>query len=427
MNAPRFPLLGGAVKGNGDMREDGMQERHGSAADDGLFGSFPMSVLFARPANASRLRLGDINGRGLPLIGSGTGNRGVRGRTDKPAEPCPAGTITLDFLGNAYYRAFPYKMTRNHVMSPRGPVIADEMTGIYLECVLSWFSKVFSYDYELTWDRIKDRRIPLPVSVPAGEDREWDGNDIDFDRIHAMIAPKMRACGDRIQRMREWILRTAGTNDDVGGADGAAPFRRSPHADDAGGGGNDDRHQGFADFIIGGMFERIQAGPKGAFDRGGGTSPGRTREFDTPLVGARKGNDGIMLYGCAKDWNAQGMCLDVVQNGASSTGLVYAQPLPVGVLGDAYLIRPTGDTPSEAVLLYLAACVQKIARQCFSYGRKATWPRLRSCTIRLPVTADGGIDHDRMERRIRAVVDRIVRERVDDGRRWMRIMRSSSL
>lgn len=211
-----------------------MQERHGSAADDGgLFGSFPISVLFARPANASRLRLGDINGRGLPLIGSGTGNRGVRGRTDKPAEPCPAGTITLDFLGNAYYRAFPYKMTRNHVMSLQGMVIADEMTGIYLECMLSWFSKVFSYDYELTWDRIKDCRIPLPVSVPAGEDGEWDGNDIDFDRIHAMIAPKMRACGDRIARIHEWILRTAGAND--GGADGAAPFRRSPHADDADG------------------------------------------------------------------------------------------------------------------------------------------------------------------------------------------------
>ena len=184
---------------------------------------------------------------------------------------------------------------------------------------------------------------------------------------------------------------------------------------------------GFADFIIGDMFERIQAGPKGAFDREGGTSPGRTGEFDTPLVSARKGNNGIMLYGRAKDWNAQDMCLDVVQNGASSTGLVYAQPMPVGVLGDAYLIRPTGGTPSEAVLLHLAACVQKIARQCFSYGRKATWPRLRSCTIRLPVTADGGIDHDRMERRIRAVVDRIVRERVDDSRRWMRIMRSSSL
>lgn len=403
-----------------------MQERHGSAADDGgLFGSFPISVLFARPANASRLRLGDINGRGLPLIGSGTGNRGVRGRTDKPAEPCPAGTITLDFLGNAYYRAFPYKMTRNHVMSLQGTVIADEMTGIYLECMLSWFSKVFSYDYELTWDRIKDCRIPLPVSTPAGEDGEWDGNDIDFDRIHAMIAPKMRACGDRIARIHEWILRTAGAND--GGADGAAPFRPGPHADDADDSGNDGCPQGFADFIIGDMFERIQAEPKGAFDREGDTSPGRTREFDTPLVSAKKGNNGIMLYGRAKDWNAQGMCLDVVQNGASSTGLVYAQPMPVGVLGDAYLIRPTGGTPSEAVLLYLAACVQKIARQCFSYGRKATWPRLRSCTIRLPVTADGGIDHDRMERRIRAVVDRIVRERVEDSRRWMRIMQSSDI
>lgn len=40
-------------------------------------------------------------------------------------------------------------------------------------------------------------------------------------------------------------------------------------------------------------------------------------------------------------------------------------------------------------------------------------------------SADGGIDHDRMERRIRAVVDRIVRERVKNG--CLRIMQPSAI
>lgn len=78
-----------------------------------------------------------------------------------------------------------------------------------------------------------------------------------------------------------------------------------------------------------------------------------------------------MFYGCKSDWNTQNMCIDVIQNGAVATGTVYAQPQPVGVLWDAYLIKPIDTVASVQVLLYLARCVEKITKEKFSYDKKA--------------------------------------------------------
>ena len=97
------------------------------------------------------------------------------------------------------------------------------------------------------------------------------------------------------------------------------------------------------------------------------------------------------------------MCIDVIQNGAVATGKVYAQPHSVAVLWDAYLIKPLQDILSEGTLLYLTKCIEKITREQFSYDKKATWERVKTCEITLPVTADGKPDFDYMERYIRAI------------------------
>ena len=97
------------------------------------------------------------------------------------------------------------------------------------------------------------------------------------------------------------------------------------------------------------------------------------------------------------------MCIDVIQNGAIATGKVYAQPYSVAVLWDAYLIKPLQDVFSEETLLYLTKCIEKITREQFSYDKKATWERVKTCEISLPVTPDGEPDFVYMERYIRAI------------------------
>lgn len=160
----------------------------------------------------------------------------------------------------------------------------------------------------------------------------------------------------------------------------------------------------FKKFVIGNVFNRVFAKcKKDDFNKRQDTATTPTDEFGIPLVNAKLGNNGIMFYGRKEDWNAQEMCIDVIQNGAVATGTVYAQPQPVGVLWDAYLIKPTEPVESEEVLLYLARCIEKVAKEQFSYDKKATWDRVKECEISLPVNSDDEIDFDYMERYIRAI------------------------
>lgn len=152
------------------------------------------------------------------------------------------------------------------------------------------------------------------------------------------------------------------------------------------------------------MFRKVEAKcKKEDFDKRLDTSTTPNEEYCIPLVNAKLGDNGIMFYGRKSDWNTQEMCIDVIQNGAIATGTVYAQPQPVGVLWDAYLIKPWAQVKSAESLLYMAKCLEKITKELFSYDKKATWDRVKFCEISLPVTPDGDIDFDYMEHYIHAV------------------------
>lgn len=121
----------------------------------------------------------DINGKGEFFINSGVENRGIKGRTDRPARVFPANTITVDFWGNAYYRDFEYKMaTHNHVFSLTGDVIRNGLAGMYIVGILSKLPKLFSYNNMATWNKLKNIEVSLPVTL---------NGDIDFDYMERYI------------------------------------------------------------------------------------------------------------------------------------------------------------------------------------------------------------------------------------------------
>lgn len=162
----------------------------------------------------------------------------------------------------------------------------------------------------------------------------------------------------------------------------------------------------FSIFKIEEIFEVVEAGykyKKKDFNKKRDVSPIPTEEYSLPLVNAKFGNNGIMYYGRKSDWNTQEMCIDIIQDGAVAAGTVYAQPESVGVLYNAYLIKPIEAIKSAEALLYMAECVEKSIKNKFSYDKKATWDRVKKCEISLPITSDGDINFDYMERYIRAI------------------------
>lgn len=143
------------------------------------FKRIELGMLFTSSTGDVDLQQRDVNGKGHFLVNSGVENRGIKGRTDRPAKVFPANTITVDFWGNAYYRDFEYKMaTHNHVFSLAGDVIKNKYVGMYLVGSLSKLPGLFSYNNMATWNKLKSMEVSLPVT-PSG--------DIDCDYMERYI------------------------------------------------------------------------------------------------------------------------------------------------------------------------------------------------------------------------------------------------
>lgn len=132
---------------------------------------FKVGDLFDASTGDVDLQQKDVNGKGTYFINSGLTERGIKGKTDRPAKIFPANTITIDFWGNAFYRDFDYKMaTHNHVFSLSGDCIKNKRVGLFLSSALSKFTNVFSYSNMGTWTKIKEMTISLPVTPSCDPD-----------------------------------------------------------------------------------------------------------------------------------------------------------------------------------------------------------------------------------------------------------------
>lgn len=152
----------------------------------------------------------------------------------------------------------------------------------------------------------------------------------------------------------------------------------------------------WGEFKIGELFKKLDLKfKKQIFDKKNDVSTVRTSEFDLPLVNAKNGNNGIMYYGRSKDFDSADICIDIVNDGAISTGNVYPQPKQTGVLYNAYLIKSKVSI-NEKILFFFAPAIQKAIKYKYGYENKASWEKVKKEKIKLP-TKNGKIDFEFME------------------------------
>ena len=160
------------------------------------------------------------------------------------------------------------------------------------------------------------------------------------------------------------------------------------------------------EFRVGDLFDKLDLKcKKKDFNKAFDVSLKPSDEFNLPLVNAKHNNNGIMYYGREKDWESAEMTIDIVGDGAASTGDVYAQPQRTGVLYNAYLIKPLWGCESEYVLQYMACVIEKCVKSHFGYENKCTWDKVKNERIYLPATSDGQPDWDYMESYMKAVME----------------------
>lgn len=158
----------------------------------------------------------------------------------------------------------------------------------------------------------------------------------------------------------------------------------------------------FKEWKIGELFESLNLKHKKKnFNKNTDVSKEKNTEFSLPLVNAKNGDNGIMYYGRECDFEAEEMTIDIVNDGAISTGNVYAQPQKTGVLYNAYLVKLKDYVPNAEILLYYAMSMQKSIKLRFGYEKKASWERVKMEDVLVPIE-NGKIDYSFMQHFISA-------------------------
>lgn len=180
-------------------------------------------------------------------------------------------------------------------------------------------------------------------------------------------------------------------------------------------------------FKIENIFNKLNLKYKGQiFRKEKDISKTCNNEFNLPLVNAKHGNNGIMYYGRISDWEYSEMCLDIVNDGAISTGSVYPQVGKTGVLYNAYLIKPNNiiNEITKEILFFLACVVEKNIKKKFSYDNKASWEKVKKIEISLPVNENGEIDCDYMERYIKIIEKLIINNFISKSGKKLNLYKS---
>ena len=310
----------------------------------------------------------DVNGKGELFINSGVENFGIKGRTDRPAKVFPAGTITVDFWGNANYRDEPYKLaTHNHVFSLSGSVIRNRRTGMYLVAAMSFLPRLFSYANMGTWPKIKEQEIALPVISP-------DSDEIDFGYMAARIRELEEA---RIRELEAYLKAAGFENCNLTAEEQAAldGFAAKP----------------FKPFKVGELFDIVKGKRLRKEDMIAGT---------IPFIGATALNNGVTAIVGNFGHVHSGNLITVSYNG--SVGEAFYQASQFRASDDINVLYwKTESFLNESRSLFLCAAL-RVAGKRYGYNFKWAKEIMREDPILLPVDDSGDPDLAFMETFIRA-------------------------
>ncbi|MBI5824743.1 MAG: restriction endonuclease subunit S [Chloroflexi bacterium] len=173
----------------------------------------------------------------------------------------------------------------------------------------------------------------------------------------------------------------------------------------------------WGEYEIGDLFEKLNLRfLKPTFDKENDISKEKSLEFNLPLVNAKDGNNGVMYYGRSQDFESAEMTIDIVNDGAVSTGNVYPQPQKTGVLYNAYLIKPKFSA-NEKLLHFFTSIIFKSIKHKFGYENKAGWDKVKQEKIQLPIK-NNEIDFVFME----SFIAEIEAERIENLKTYLTVV-----
>lgn len=236
----------------------------------------------------------------------------------------------------------------------------NELTALFIASLLNANSANYNYTNARVLAKIKAESIPLPLK-PSADLSNYDSTDIDWDYMETVMSRVTARAKERLANLPQPTNK-----------------KKTPVDTSA-----------WGEFVVGELFDKCDLKRiKPDFNKHSDLSSTPSEEFNLPLINAKVGNNGIMYYGRSSDWESETMTLDVVNDGAASTGLVYAQPQATGTLYNAYQIKLKPNVHQNLTvsqLLFLATTTQASIQNKFSYENKAIWNKVQAESIKLPL------------------------------------------
>ena len=166
----------------------------------GKYKEFIIGDLFETFAGDVDLQNRDLTNTGEYFINSGVMNQGIKGRTTRKARIFDEGSLTIDFLGNCFYRDFKYKLaTHNHVFSLQSDILKNQEISLYIAATFSYMKKSHSFNEMLTQTILKNYSIVLPVK---------DNDEIDYEFMDFFIKAVEKLCIKSVVDWKDRIIQT---------------------------------------------------------------------------------------------------------------------------------------------------------------------------------------------------------------------------
>ena len=370
-----------------------------------MFKTFKVGELFdIHPTSAYKMKNDELfaSDGTTPVLSNSSVNNGIGGYCGfAPTEQ--GGMITFsDTTTGAdtmFYQSSPF-IGYPHVqgMYPYQPDKWDEKCCLYvISCIRKSAGNGWNYAVKFNRALVKELSIELPVVESADVDHEYTVDDINYEYMQERIAEFEQERITELEQERiaelDAYLAASGLDDyELTDEDKAILTEDKP----------------MREFVVGEVFEKLKSPFRGHQKKQESVSRVRTEEYSLPLINCKFGNNGIMYYGRPGDFTSYERVLGVIYNGPPTEGQTYYHE-KAGVFTDAYLIGlKEQEIASREIGLYLTTALNKSihneTRRRYSRGNKATWEgKVEADPILLPVTMNGDIDFDYMERYIRVI------------------------
>jgi hypothetical protein len=365
--------------------------------DTSQWGEFVVGELFETNGNKTYTGAGipknNLEAGSTPRITVTDKNNGIIGYfndTDNANYRVYENFISVSFLGTVFWH--PYKASvdmKVHVLNkPKSTELNEERALFLVACIKKTIATI-SYAEQLSASKLYDLTIKLPLK-PSADPTNYSQADIDWDYMETVMSHVTARAKDRLANLPQ-------------------PTDKKKTPVDT---------SSWGEFVVGELFDKCDLKRiKPDFNKYSDLSSTPSEEFNLPLINAKVGNNGIMYYGRSSDWEAETMTLDIVNDGAASTGMVYAQPQATGTLYNAYQIKlkpSVHQNLTVSQLLFLATTTQASIQNKFSYENKAIWNKVKAETIKLPLKPSANpsnytqedIDWDYMENFMKTIEEK---------------------